>query len=259
MHTDKPQLRVVSAIICFIAVALLAVACGSGYRASKDPSTLCDAYTSGKEETETTTEQSAESHALFVQYSYADLFERQPNYNWIVVANLWKENGRRSKTTGIIINVSEKVEQSALPVEDRVPDCIEGVPVQIVEEGDLAEGELERMWFKFLENISRDNVCLNPKSNPSGKENEMTTENTDERIHEVRLKCDALFWRQPNVHAVGEGWLLDENGELTKTRGIKIRVTKKVEQSTLPREDRIPDCLDGVPVQIVEEERAVFW
>ena len=88
-----------------------------------------------------------------------------------------------------------------------------------------------------------------------------TPEITDEYIHEVRLKYDPLFWRQPNVFGVGEGFLRDENGDRTETVGINIRVTKKVDQSTLPPEDRIPDCLEGVPVQIVEvrqEDRPVL-
>ena len=93
----------------------------------------------------------------------------------------------------------------------------------------------------------------------SPKEGSMTTTtentgNTAERIHEVRLKYDPLFWRKPNVFAVGEGILQDENGDWdwTGPRGIVLRVTEKVDQSTLPPEDRIPDCLEGVPVQILE-------
>lgn len=42
------------------------------------------------------------------------------------------------------------------------------------------------------------------------------------------------------------GWL--------DTSGISISVTRKVDQSTLPPEDRIPDCLEGIPVQVVKEE-----
>ena len=85
-----------------------------------------------------------------------------------------------------------------------------------------------------------------------------TTENSDEiveRVHRVRLRYDDLFWRQPGVHSVGEGYFRDENGDRIEPEvwGIIIRVTEKVGQSTLPSEDRIPDCLEGVPVQILEE------
>ncbi len=88
------------------------------------------------------------------------------------------------------------------------------------------------------------------------EEGRMTTPHatpTDERIHEVRLKYDPLFGRQPYYGGVGEGLFRDENGEWTGTVGIIVHVAKKVDQNTLPPEDRIPDCLEGVPVQILEE------
>ena len=80
-----------------------------------------------------------------------------------------------------------------------------------------------------------------------------TTENTPERRHEVRLKYDALFWRQPNVYAVSEGYLRTGGGEWLETKGINVKVTEKVDQSTLPLADRIPVCLEGIPVKITEE------
>ena len=86
---------------------------------------------------------------------------------------------------------------------------------------------------------------------------DMTNLNTPERRHEVRLKYDPLFWRQPNVHGVGEGSFGDGFGGFLKTKGIVISVTRKVDQSTLPPEDRIPDCLEGIPVQVVEVEPPV--
>ena len=78
----------------------------------------------------------------------------------------------------------------------------------------------------------------------------------EERMTKVRLKYTPLFKRQPNVHGWGVVSLRDENGNRTETRGIEIRVTEKVGQSTLPPEDRIPDCLEGVPVQFREEPLA---
>ena len=95
-------------------------------------------------------------------------------------------------------------------------------------------------------------------TNSSAEEGTVTTtpENPDDRrarVHEVRLKYDPLFWRQPNIVSVGEGLLRDENGELTETAGIVVGVSEKTDQRTLPAEDRIPDCLEGVPVQIIIE------
>ena len=80
------------------------------------------------------------------------------------------------------------------------------------------------------------------ESNSSAEEETMATtpEITDEYIHQVRLKYDDLFWRQPNVEAVSEGFLRDENGESAEPQvvGIIVRVTKKVDQSEIPVEDR---------------------
>ena len=88
------------------------------------------------------------------------------------------------------------------------------------------------------------------------KETEMTTpedyEADVERARAIRHKYEDLFWRQPNVHGTGIGIVVDENGNDTDRAGFIITVTKKVDQGTLPPEDRIPDCLEGVPVQIEE-------
>ena len=83
-----------------------------------------------------------------------------------------------------------------------------------------------------------------------------------ERARAIRPKYNNLFWRQPNVWSVGIGLFVDENGDFlevpdgeggcTKVVGFRITVTEKVDQNTLPLEDRIPDMLEGVPVQIIE-------
>ena len=82
---------------------------------------------------------------------------------------------------------------------------------------------------------------------------------TPRRIHQIREKYDALFWRQPNVQGVGEGNLRDAQGEKTGKTGIVVMVTKKVAQSTLPTADRIPACLEGVPVEIREQSEGVHY
>ena len=65
-----------------------------------------------------------------------------------------------------------------------------------------------------------------------------------------------------NVWSVGIGLFVDENGDFLEVPdgeggcknvvGFRITVTEKVDQNTLPLEDRIPDMLEGVPVQIIE-------
>ena len=95
----------------------------------------------------------------------------------------------------------------------------------------------------------------------SEKEGDTTTPSgtrTPEKVHEVRLKYQPLFRRQPNYAQVSEGlffhrnWdpVIDRDGN--RVSGIIVTVDgDPVDQETLPQEDRIPDCLEGVPVQIV--------
>ena len=80
-----------------------------------------------------------------------------------------------------------------------------------------------------------------------------------EKAQEIRPKYEPLFWRQPNVWSTAIGIHRDENGCLppryTGVIGFKVYVTKKVDQDTLPPEDRIPDVIEGIPVQILEGEK----
>ena len=69
-----------------------------------------------------------------------------------------------------------------------------------------------------------------------------------ERIEAIVDKYEDLFRRQPGLNGYGVVSVSDENGQPTDKMVIEILVTKKVDQSTLPPEDRIPDCLEGVPV-----------
>ena len=73
-------------------------------------------------------------------------------------------------------------------------------------------------------------------------------------LHEVLQQNDALFSRQPNFVSVSAGVTLwDPEGEREPIPGIKVIVSEKVDQETLSPEDRIPDCISGVPIQIVEK------
>ena len=106
---------------------------------------------------------------------------------------------------------------------------------------------------EIVENEANDPCDIDPVL--TGRKG-MITRNSSEDValaQAIRHKYENMFWRQPNVHATGIGNLTDENGEYIGIWGFLIHVTKKVDQNTLPPEDRLPDCLEGVPVQIVEE------
>ena len=76
---------------------------------------------------------------------------------------------------------------------------------------------------------------------------------TYEEANAVRNKHKAKIRRQPHYKGVGAG---REYGIVTGEKdpdgddaiGIIIRVSELTDQSTLPEEDRIGDCLDGIPV-----------
>ncbi len=73
-----------------------------------------------------------------------------------------------------------------------------------------------------------------------------------QRIDTVRDKYRDLFHRQPGLTGIGAGITLDSDGDAAGPLGIIIWTRKLIDQSALPPEDRIPDCLDGIPVQFIE-------
>ena len=84
-----------------------------------------------------------------------------------------------------------------------------------------------------------------------------------EHARAILPKYEDMFWRQPNVYVTSIGFHVDEDGYdlevpdgeggCKRVVGFIIRVTERVNQSTLLPEDRIPSMLEGVPVQIREE------
>ena len=103
-----------------------------------------------------------------------------------------------------------------------------------------------------------------PTTNPKHREEYRRVGN---RADEIYPKYRDLFWRQPNVIMTSIGFLEDGNGDTIKVPdgeggckevvGFIISVSEKVDQNTLPPEDRIPDGLEGIPAQILEEQIAM--
>ncbi len=93
----------------------------------------------------------------------------------------------------------------------------------------------------------------------------LSYEEAVKRAESLMPKYEDLFWRQPNIIGVQvEGLSVkdeignyievpeDAEGGNRLVASINIYVTKKVDQCTLSPEDRIPDIIEGVPVQIIE-------
>ena len=134
------------------------------------------------------------------------------------------------------------MDQNTLPPEDRIPVTLEDVEVRIVEAAPPPEPPESNCDYSMC--------AVSSEEGTDGVS--IANVNTRERRREVREKYEPLFWRQPDVHGVAIGRMRDENGKVTNTWGITIHVAKKVDQNTLSPEDRIPDCLEGIPTQIVD-------
>ena len=99
--------------------------------------------------------------------------------------------------------------------------------------------------------VGHDTAIIDDPSTLCGSEGaEVLTDTTIkerlERAREVRLKYDDLLRRQPNVLEVRESYFPGGNV------GIEVSVREFTNQKTLPPEDRLPGCLDGVPVRVIK-------
>ena len=174
--------------------------------------------------------------AMGARYKHRELLWRQPNV--VDVGTGFHRDGKGGWTDvwGISVWVTEKVDQATLPPEDRIPDYLGDVPVQIIDEDPLPSAAKSACDY---------DTC---GANPSEKGGSM-----EDLIHHVLIKYDPLFWRQPNIDNASDGRFWDEKREETETVGIIVKVRSTVDQRALPLEHRIPDCLEGVPVQIRNE------
>ena len=72
-----------------------------------------------------------------------------------------------------------------------------------------------------------------------------------DRIQAILDKYQELIWRQPTVYMSSVDVIRTENGELTDKQVIAIFVTEYIHQGTLPPEDRISECIEGVEVHFL--------
>lgn len=78
---------------------------------------------------------------------------------------------------------------------------------------------------------------------------------TKEDVLEVMDKYQDRIWAYPKVIGFGPYGIRDKDGDRTDQYGLEIAVTERVPASLVPEDQRIPDCLEGIPVSwVVEEE-----
>ena len=76
-----------------------------------------------------------------------------------------------------------------------------------------------------------------------------------ERRAEVRQRYLSVLHSKPNVLGVGMRAFKDADGEWTDVHGLIVTVDEVIDQNSIPEANRIPACLDGVPVQIEQIEQ----
>ena len=171
-------------------------------------------------------ERANKTHEVFEEYK--DLFYRYPNRVNVNTEFLRDEDtGVRTETWGIVIIVDEKADEDTLPPERRIPDELEGVPVQII------TTEIARK----AEYFQRD-APFNDEPHSS-------------LALDVREKNRDLFSRNPFFETIG--YFTFERGSEPGNRvaHIEVIMSQEVHQLGLSPAVRIPDCLEDVPVKLV--------
>ena len=149
MKIQSRTLKLMTWFLVGVLLALMAVACGQEAAPAAtepepqetQPETRSETMWEPQTEYLKHREISARAEAIFPKYK--DAFECQPNAwragitfledadgNYIQVPD---SEGGYKKVVGFVIRVTEKVPQEQLPQEYRIPDMIEGIPVQILE------------------------------------------------------------------------------------------------------------------------------
>ncbi len=126
MNTRNLSFRLLSVLICAVAVLAVTVACSSP-TATPVPVTIPSCRADSQE------------HISEVFDKYKGQLWREPNTVAVVKGHLMDEYGNRvgdvtdGRADAIVVVVC-KIRKNTRPGEYRAPDCLEGVPVQVQEE-----------------------------------------------------------------------------------------------------------------------------
>ena len=247
---------------------LAAAACGAGQTmtgeatAESDP---CRTKSMSKEATLMLAPNGMVRHSNEVWHKYRPLFSRQPNLFEAGQGLLRHEGIHPAGTFGIVVHVRERVDQTTLPLEDRIPDCLEGVPVQVIESVSPTRpipqfGEqiyCREHWEAVRLPKEMEDLMNKDARTLTIEEGERTYRAINEalfRAYEVIHANKDLFSRQPNFFMVGPGSIGGDSGII----GVNVHVTAIIPQWKLSPQDRIPCVIDGVPVEITTSDPREF-
>ncbi len=173
------------------------------------------------------------------------LVERQPGYITTVFSGLADADAEVTGPRGLIIVVEEIIDQDTLLATDRLPNCLDGIPVQFMEVGNLAPS-IGLFFGAGKPHMSEPCEITVQELEPGTPEYQAELE----RIEEIMERHLPMFQRQPGFMGirVAQEWTEDffDNFGLL---GIAVFVVEDIDQTTLPVADRIPDCIEGVPVR----------
>ena len=171
-------------------------------------------------------ERANKTNEVFEKYKWSLFnFNRHPDRPSVWQAFLRDEKtGERTNTWGIMIVLKEKLDQDSLPLDQRIPDELEGVPVQIITR-DIVYMVKPFQWegsgsghFHYMVDVIRKNRDL---------------------FKDYPFSDGArIGFPEPGSEPENEIWRID------------LWVTEKVHNLGLSPTVRIPDCLEDVPVII---------
>ncbi len=93
--------------------------------------------------------------------------------------------------------------------------------------------------------------CIDERSNFM-PEDAATQRPSDDYMQAVLEKYEDLLWDFPHSQGFYAGDFYDAEYNEIDGYGITVKVLELTDQSTLPEEQRIPACLDGVPVRFLK-------
>ena len=168
-----------------------------------------------------------------VLMKYQPLIMRLVHNPYTRLEFLRDENGDLTDTWGIVILTSEEIDQYALNAEDRMPNHLKGVPVQI---------------------LSHDYIWIRERSWSPGFDPVLGNSHKPYAFYVERKNRDLIhrypFFSKAHTYMAVPGKDPSDSDALDRIYGISVYVTEKVDLSTLSPEDRIPECLEDVPVRI---------